>query len=172
MGTEYQWNDADWGIQKYSQKYLSHRHFVCNKCRMDMPGTEPRPLQWIATSAMVWLTWLAADWVTWYPSLFLSPQTFCKWTVLHYNCGGTIWMGHASPCGICGGQTGTRTGSSPSTSVFPCQYHSTIAPHSFIYHQCCTNLATDSILKQRLEKERMTARCGASWSTKTRLHHF
>jgi len=38
-----------------------------------------------------------------------------------------------SPCEMCGEQGGNRTGCSPSSSVFTCQYHSTNAPYSVIY---------------------------------------
>jgi hypothetical protein len=42
-----------------------------------------------------------------------------------------VWV-HASvsSCEICGGQSGTRTSFSLSSSIYPCQYHSTIPLHT------------------------------------------
>jgi hypothetical protein len=36
------------------------------------------------------------------------------------------------PCGICGGQSGTWTGFSTSSSVFPCLYHFIMPLHAHI----------------------------------------
>jgi hypothetical protein len=40
-----------------------------------------------------------------------------------------------SPCWICGGQSGIGTDFSLSSSIFPCQYYSTLAARTHVYHQ-------------------------------------
>jgi len=43
-------------------------------------------------------------------------------------------------CEFCGGQSDSGTGSSGSTSVFPCQYHPTNAPYSSSPHVSLTTM--------------------------------
>ena len=54
---------------------------------------------------------------------------------------------HTNPYGIRGCQSGAGIGLSPSTLVFPCQYHPINAPYSFIHVTGSHTLATDSIVK-------------------------
>jgi hypothetical protein len=46
----------------------------------------------------------------------------------------TQGQSQGSLCGICGLSSDNGTKSSPSASIFPCQYHPTNAPHSHFFH--------------------------------------
>jgi hypothetical protein len=45
----------------------------------------------------------------------------------------TSVQSQTSPCGICDGQSGIGKGFSLTAAFFPCAYHSTHAPYSFIH---------------------------------------
>jgi hypothetical protein len=55
-------------------------------------------------------------------------QAVIRWPVT-----AEAWVrARVNPCGIYGGQSGTGTGFDPSSSVFPCQYDSTVALQTHI----------------------------------------
>ena len=59
----------------------------------------------------------------------------------------------ASPCRVWGGQSGTATGFTPSTFIFPSQYHFTDAPFSLITdHRHCIISAAGIGIKEHASK--------------------
>jgi hypothetical protein len=72
----------------------------------------------------------------------VMAQAICYWLL-------TLIQFQVSPREICGGPSATGTGLSPTTSVFPFQYHSTNAPHLVIHLSLTlhgTGLAADSVV--------------------------
>jgi len=71
-----------------------------------------------------------------------------------------VWS-QVSPCGICGGQYGTRASFSPSTPVSPCQYHFTDAPRSFL--STVSPYQKDKLAKPGNLKEQTSFVCREHW---------
>jgi hypothetical protein len=50
------------------------------------------------------------------------------------SCWAVTLQAQVSPCGVCGGQSGTGTDFSSNSLEFPCEYHSTMALHAYVSH--------------------------------------
>jgi len=66
-------------------------------------------------------------------------------------------------CGICSAQSGIGTDISPSSSVFPCQYHSTMAFHTHI----SSRIWTVGPLVAAVQRYRLTPSKRITWTTIT-----
>jgi len=88
-----------------------------------------------------------------YPSVRCLPSTYSYPFFFSLLCviAQAVIPPRVSPCGICGGQSATGTGFPPSTSVPPCQYHSTAAsPYAFNISSTLLNLSINSFVKIRI----------------------
>jgi len=72
--------------------------------------------------------------------LLLNPEPWLMRAVGRLLTAEARLQSEVSPCEICGGQSDSGTGSSGSTSVFPCRYHSTNAPYSSSPHVSLTRM--------------------------------
>ena len=80
-----------------------------------------------------------------------------------------VLISQVSPCENYGGQSDTGRGFSPSNSVFPCQYHSIIAPYSS--SSTCDSYQKDKRAKPGdLPKRNVLSEIGKQWVEK--YFHF
>jgi hypothetical protein len=80
-----------------------------------------------------------------------------------------VWS-QASSLEICGWQSGTGTGFSPSVFVFPCHYHSTSEPYTLMYQPTLYNLwqftaSLGRTLKKKEESARRNRHQMCQWSS-------
>jgi hypothetical protein len=76
----------------------------------------------------------------------------------------------ANLCGICGGQSDTEIGFSASTSVVPCQYHSTSTPYLCAF-TCCSYQKDERAKPGNLPKSNLFSDIGGGALDRKELSH-